>query len=537
MAIIDPRTGPLGQRLAKHLLRRATYNITKDRVDYFAGLTAQQALSELTILPDPYLEEPIDHETGQPWINSGVEPISSNFRLYGYVKGWWVDEARRDTGLGHKLMFFLHSNFVVNAQILNSSFNYDYYKLMRHYCFGSFKELSVKISVDNMMLDFLDGRYSNKYNPNENYGREFLELFTIGKGDQTGPDDYTNYTELDVQEAARLFTGWRVNDRLNIDPDTGLPTGYPDLNRHDVDDKTFSYRFQNQTVVGRNTEQGMYDEISDFVDIIFGQAETAKFICRKLYRYFVSSEIDATIETEIIEPLAVTFRTNYNMSEVVTKLLTSKHFYGEDDSGNSANNIIGGLIKNPLQSLLQTLTYFNVDVPDPINDSEMHYETFYRHSVLYDLFELAGLTLFEPSSVAGYEPFYQAPNYNRGWFNSSVIISRYKLPEMLLTGDRVLSYGELGVQLNFVEWVENHISNPSDPEVLIAEITDYLFVENADAERKAYFLNTVLLDNIPMAEWSSAWADYIGNNNIDAVQTPLNRLFTGILYSQEFQLS
>jgi hypothetical protein len=93
MASIDPRTGPLGTRLAKHLLRRATYNTSKSRIDYFAGLTAQQAMAELTVLPQPSMEEPIDPETGQAWINSGVDPISGDFRLYGYVKAWWINES------------------------------------------------------------------------------------------------------------------------------------------------------------------------------------------------------------------------------------------------------------------------------------------------------------------------------------------------------------------------------------------------------------------------------------------------------------
>jgi hypothetical protein len=119
-----------------------------------------------------------------------------------------------------------------------------------------------------------------------------------------------------------------------------------------------------------------------------------------------------------------------------------------------------------------------------------------------------------------------------------VIISRYKLGEMLLTGDRVLTWGDLGgVQLDIVDWVENNISDPYDPQVLVDEFTDYLFPEVPGAERKAYFLNTVLLDQVPMNEWSTAWADYIGSGNVDAVESPLRRLFTAILYSQEYQLS
>ncbi|MEL6986840.1 MAG: DUF1800 family protein [Bacteroidota bacterium] len=538
MASIDPRTGPLGVRLAKHLLRRATYNVTQDRINYFATLTAQQALAELNVVPSPSIPEPLDPETGDYWINQGSDPSSGDFALKQYVKGWWLDQARQDPGIGHKMMFFLHANFVVHSNTLTSQYNFDYYQLLRHYALGDFKALTVKMSIDNMMLDYLDGRYSNKYNPNENYAREFLELFTIGKGDQAGPDDYTNYTEQDVQEGAKLFTGWRLGDRIAeyIDPDTGLYQGYADPNRHDTTNKQFSHRFQNQVVTGRSDAAGMLQEIEDYCDIVLGQAETAKFICRKLYRYFVSSHITTEIETDIIVPMANTFRANYNLGAAVTQLLTSKHFYGENADGSSSEKVMGGLLKNPMELVLQTLNYFNVPIPDPVTQTDDHYRNFYRIGLLYDMFEVAGFLLYEPTSVAGYEPYYQSPGFNRGWFSSSSIIARYKVPETLLTGEREFWGGSLGTQLDFVQWVDDNISTPVDPQILIDELLDNLFVEVPGTERKAYYLNTVLLDGVPMGEWSTAWATYQGGDR-SAVEGPLNRLFTSIIYSQEYQLS
>jgi uncharacterized protein (DUF1800 family) len=155
------------------------------------------------------------------------------------------------------------------------------------------------------MLKYLNGDVNNETNPNENFAREFLELFTIGKGPQQGPGDYTNYTEEDIQAAARLLTGFKKGNRTdNIDADTGIPRGYANPNKHDSTDKQFSYAFQDQIITGSSTAEGMWLELRDFTEMVFTQDETARNICRKLYRYFVSRNISTEIETDIIGPLA-----------------------------------------------------------------------------------------------------------------------------------------------------------------------------------------------------------------------------------------
>ena len=116
------------------------------------------------------------------------------------------------------------------------------------------------------MLYYLDNSENNKNNPNENYAREFLELFTIGKGEQVDDGDYTNYTEHDVVQAARVFSGIKFkNNRDNYDPDTvktphypsGIPKGYIKTNVHDPADKTFSYAFNYQKITGGNTSSSI----------------------------------------------------------------------------------------------------------------------------------------------------------------------------------------------------------------------------------------------------------------------------------------
>jgi len=170
-----------------------------------------------------------------------------------------------------------------------------------------------------------------------------LELFTLGKEPQI-------YTEGDVKEAARVLTGfiYRQREAQFIDPDTGLYAGMAHFPYHDIGDKTFSAAFNDTVITGANSKEDMYRELDDFLDMIFNQLETAKHICRKLYRHFVHADINDEIENDIIIPLASTFKNNnYELAPVLERLLKSQHFYNEDDYGNNIK-IIGGMIKSPL---------------------------------------------------------------------------------------------------------------------------------------------------------------------------------------------
>ena len=120
------------------------------------------------------------------------------------------------------------------------------------------------------MLNYLDNTQNNANNPNENYAREFLELFTITKGQQIAVGDYTTYTETDVQQAAKVFTGFKTKlDRTIIDPDTNIPMGRLSVNNHDQNDKTFSHAFNNYVLTGGTNESTIFQELHEFVDMIF----------------------------------------------------------------------------------------------------------------------------------------------------------------------------------------------------------------------------------------------------------------------------
>jgi uncharacterized protein (DUF1800 family) len=159
------------------------------------------------------------------------------------------------------------------------------------------------------MLLYLSGSQNTNAAPNENYSRELLELFTIGKGDAVGNGDYSNYTEDDVIEMAKVLTGWRVRGLNNPDSQVSFFAN----GKHTSGTKNLSHRFNNATI----SENGDH-EYKDLIDLIFEQEECSKFITRKLYRWFVNSEITDEIETNIILPLAEIIRNNeYDISQAL----------------------------------------------------------------------------------------------------------------------------------------------------------------------------------------------------------------------------
>lgn len=549
MASLNPLQGMLGPRRSAHLLRRTSFNFTKAKVDALASQTAEQALPDLLTLKTRQLEQPVYDDpttTGTveniTWcLPTGLPLPAEDFALRRFILSWWVNEALRDQGIGHKMTFFYHQYMVTTANSSGNTNFYDYLALMRWGALGNFKKLAFKIISDNCMLRYLNNNENTKNSPNENFAREFFELFTIGKGAQVAPGDYTNYTEDDIVQAAKVFTGIRANqNRTIIDPETGIPKGSFNFNQHDTSNKKFSNRFQGTSITGAQNVTQMNTELTAFVNMVFAQPETARNLCRRLYRYFIHRNISAEIESDIIIPLANTLlANNYEIKPVLSRLLASEHFYDADDSDNT-NEIIGGMIKSPMELSLQAISFFNIPIPNPLTQPTAHYNAFYSQAVLQRMFGSANFPFFFPSDVAGYPAYYQNPDYSRQWFNSSSIIARYKLPAMLLTGTRQIGAGpnqSIGIKLNIAPWVRNSgtISDPSDPFVLVNELLDYLLPESVDANRFDYFYTKTFLDSLPPDDWTYEWQNYLNTGVETEVKIALERLITAILYSPEYQ--
>ncbi|MBY0432866.1 MAG: DUF1800 domain-containing protein, partial [Cyclobacteriaceae bacterium] len=271
-------SGTLGPKRAAHLLHRATFGPTKAQIDSFAGLTAAQAVAQLFQQPLPTPLAPIDPKTNKEWVVSGTTDANSgDGDLQEFFKGWMLAQM---IGQGvpagqsipyavrEKVIFFFHTVLTtIQSKVDNSRSLYFQHQLFRLFAFDktagikfNFKELTKKICVDNAMLRLLDGNLNVKGAPQENYARELHELYSIGRGLEgtlppvTDPGDYFLFREKDVQEAAKVLSGWDIDTTFkNIDLDTNLPRGVvrgskTNASGHDNSVKQFSDRFNNATI-------------------------------------------------------------------------------------------------------------------------------------------------------------------------------------------------------------------------------------------------------------------------------------------------
>lgn len=548
MASLNPVQGALGHRRAAHLLRRTSFRYTRARVDAFASLTAAEALADLFADRPLQLEQPVYGASNPaPWINPPQPPDAplpaDDMELTRYVMAWWVNEALHDEGMSHKMTFFLHQFLAVNYESGSSMEFYDYLALLRWGRFGNFKKMIAKIVVDNCMLTYIDNDQNFVNNPNENFAREFFELHTITPGDAAGPGDYTTYTEDDIVQAARVFTGFNHAKRHQyVDTETGIPAGRGYPPSHDFGVKTFSNRFGGASVSApTNDEAGMFAEMQALIDLVFAQEATARNFCRRLYHFFITRAIDNEAENDIIGPLAQTFiASGFEMKPVLEQLLQSEHFFDLDDA-DAGDEHVGAFIKSPLDLALQALSFFNIPIPDPVTANLDHYMTFYNGGVIERMVGRAGMDLFYPPDVAGYPGYYQNPSFNRSFFNSATIIARYKLPQMLLTG--TYAWGSsmdesIGTKLDIAAWLRDSgdISDPNDSYILVSELLQYLFPEAPDNDRFEHFHTVVFLDGLPPADWSYEWQNYLSTGDDTEVKIPLGRLVNAVMYAPEYQV-
>jgi len=578
---LTPFPGTLGRKRAAHLLRRSTYGPSRAQIDQFSNLTVGQAIAILfdQTLPDPEL--PVDLATGTEWVESGTTDANSDERtLQKYFKSWFLGQMlssgvplnqSASYSAREKITFFYHTLFTtIQSKVNNSRSIYFQNALFRLYSFDdngdldfNFKSLSKKICVDNAMLRFLDGDSNVAGSPNENFGREFLELYSIGRGLEGSlpplpiQGDYFNFTEQDVQAAARVFSGFRLdNDFANMDPDTGLPRSiFRGPASHDNDPKEFSDRFNNVTIQadpllllnGEATEESILDEIDQFIEMIYSQSnEAARNICRKLYRFYVYYEIDENLDNTIINDMAQTLiANNYKIQPVLEELFSSQHFY--DAAPGTADNNFGGIIKSPMDLVLGTLRFFEVPVPSYNTDLENFY--IFTENIL-DSMQEQGMDLYEPFEVAGYSAYHQFPIYNRNWISTNYLTRRYEFIENVISNMDMNEPGSLSVDL-FNYSKNNFGVIGTNARNLIIEYCQYLlpvndnltYDPNADdsseitAERLNYFLVALLfspqIDADPEGSWSFRWNNPVDN---EVVTNQLESLLNGMLQTPEYQL-
>ncbi|MBC7936628.1 MAG: DUF1800 family protein [Rhizobacter sp.] len=539
MPDITAHSGVLGARLAAHLLRRTTFGPSKASINEYATKTPAEALAQLLVFA-PIANKPVEPVGNATWVDTIPTPDTlDDTTMRGYIIGWMMDNMRSDHSLRSKMILFLHQNWMVDDESWSSHNMYDYLKLLELYSLGSYKMLAKKMCRDNRMLVYLNGHQSTGNNPNENYAREFLELFTIGKGPQIGVGNYTNYTEDDIKAAAKVLSGYQYNlNNTAIDTETGIRYCTATASRHSTATKQFSAAFQNAAIAGTNTVAGMATELNQFVTLVFDQAETAKNICRKLYRYFVHRDISLAVETDIIVPLALTLKnSDYNLSLALNQLLQSKHFYDLDDTV-ATDNKIGAMVKSPLELVLQTMNFFSIS-PHTFTAATPAtiWETFYRSGLRENILKNADMYLFSTATVAGFPAYYSSPKWDKHWFDASNISQRYYLGRCFLENKRLpYSNSALGIQVDITTWVRNNISNPGNGAAIVDELVNFLLPELPDAARRTYFLNQTLLGSLSLTNWANEWTNYINSGSLTVVKPRLELLFKAIIFSQEYQL-
>lgn len=585
---LTPLSGTLGPKRAAHLLRRATFGPTKDDIDTYGGKTAAITVSDLFSAALPTPDAPIDPETGTEWAVSGVTDANSGEGdLQNYFKGWFLAQMMSsgvDPGMSlqyaarEKIVFFIHTVLTaITTKIDSSRALYFQNQLFRMYALTksgddtiNFKELTKKVSVDNAMLRLLDGNLNVNGSPNENYARELLELYTIGRGleghvpETTEPGDYFVYREADVQAAAKVLSGWDFDDTFsNIDPDTLLPRGKvkgspTNASAHDNTPKTFSDRFDGQ-IIQRPTDQvefpgtgpteaTAFDEISQLIDMIYTKRETALNICRRIYRFFVYHNITEDIDTNIISPLADTFiASGFKLQPVLEELFMSEHFY-DATAGTVNDDNFGGIIRSPLDLMIGTYRMFDITVPDYKTEPAALYE---RTNAMLSQLGSMGMNFYEPYDVAGYDAYHQFPIFHRAWISTNYLTRRYELIRLLQ--DPMLPDGE---KIDAYQFVYNKIqfARAADAKLLIQDLAKYFLPQNegltfdsaADddagltAERLNYFLTAFIksppIDVDPEAAWTDRWLHPENYQEPEVVIGQLKALFNAMLQSPEYQL-
>lgn len=577
---LPQQSGILGRKRAAHLLRRITFGPNKAEIDAFTSYSVTQAL-DLLFQDTAYPLPPVDPKTNATWVDiPSTTANSSESPLQEYFKGWWLkqmlaqdvaESERLAFMVREKILFFIHTHLtIVQGTVNNSRAFYFQNALFRNYALDGSKpaeinlrELTKKISTDNAMLILLDGRQNVKGDPNENYSRELIELFTIGKGlpgfipNSTTPGDYIYYTEKDVRSAAYVLSGWDTNlSFTSIDPETLIPRGRAKSNglgqatQHDNSTKTFSARFNNGTVIpdptlligGLPTEESMIDEISQLIDLIYDQPECPKNICRKLYRFFVYHEIDQQLDDTIITDLAATFVANgYKIEPLIREILGSQHFFDMMDAS-SDNDKFGALIKSPLELITETLLFFEYKLPDYTSELSAFYKT---TAYLFGHMKSMNMDFMNAIDVAGYDPYHQFPIYNRGWISTTVLNRRYDFIFLSMTTEN-MKEGE--IRIDVYEFIKLRFGVLAiDPNIFIREFISYLLplseetteitTDRINYFKLQFFQLGEALPQGPEAFWNFSWAngDTLPISKIDA-RGMLQDLINAVLQSPEFQL-
>jgi uncharacterized protein (DUF1800 family) len=338
----------------------------------------------------------------------------------------WLDVMSAAKGiLREKMAFFWHGHLV--ARSINASFAQSYVNTLRKYALGNFGDLLLAVSKEPAMLQFLNNKQNKKRSPNENFARELMELFTLGRG---------NYTEKDIKEVARAFTGWDFDIQGNF---------VFRERQHDEEEKT---------VFGK---KGFFKG-EDIIQMILENKQTAIFITTKIYQNFVNENVSNSWHQEKIKDLAARFyKTNYDIADLLENIYTSDWFYDKQNMGTH--------IKSPVELLVGLKRTLG------LNFEEEQTSLFIQR--------VLGQVLLYPSNVAGWPG-------GKNWIDSSSLLFRMQIPALIFTDKQpeinAKSDGDINTDYQTrkrsfranIDW-EAYAKDFSDKELkLMTEMSDFL---------------------------------------------------------------
>jgi uncharacterized protein (DUF1800 family) len=368
---------PWDAKWAAHLYRRAAFGPSRDELKQAVADGMDATVDKLLAAPkEPTRRAPA--VTGPPRVNPETGMPDATRQAVVLRAAWLQRMIDGTEPAREKLSLFWHNHFATSVKKVNDGRMMEAQgELLFRHALGSFRQMLRDVSRDPAMLIWLDSNQNVKSHPNENYAREVMELFTLGVG---------HYTEKDIQEAARAFTGWQTRDNSFT-----FVKG-----EHDSGSKT---------VLGKT---GTWDG-DDVLNALLDQPACAKFLVRKLYRFLVNEAADPP--DAFIAPLADSFRkSDYDIAGVVRTILKSKHFY----SGHAYRQ----KVKWPVEYAVGVVRMIGVGVTGRI--------TVNPYSLL-GVLELMGQQLYAPPNVKGWEA-------GRAWLNTATVLARHNFAHSLVNG-------------------------------------------------------------------------------------------------------
>jgi uncharacterized protein (DUF1800 family) len=441
--VLDPKI--------EHLLRRAGFGARQDELDVFRAEAFNGAVTRL--LDYERIPDDVDARIGAAgYVGITTRgPFSPNSLIADARQRWLFRMVHTNRPLQEKMALFWHNHFATGyskiAGIVGAAEATRYMaakpsedpaqvrgqiELFRDYALGNFNELLVAVAKDTAMLFWLDGYTNTRARPQENFGREIMELFTMG---------VRNYTEPDVYAAARVFTGWNLS-RPGSAADNSLRYQFVfNPNQHDTGEKTFSFPIYpdgTRTIRSRAAADGMQDGL-DLIEALAAHPETPRYLGRKLYRFFIS-EVGDVPDPFLDRISSAYFRSGYSMKAVMRELLTSHEF------GNRAN--IFTRFGWPVEFVVRAL-------------KDIGWSGFSVNDALAPLANM-GQNLFDPPDVAGWD-------LGRSWFSTGSMLARMNFASALAANQK----------FNLATAAKG---NASSPEVLLAFVLDALKTPSFDDE-------------------------------------------------------